>query len=194
MRALLVLALFFPAIANAGGIGVMGTFGERTQTVYYYDSSSNNAQYHQTQLVTDFGAGIELILGDRDDHITGLARGYWAQESPEHDPSKKSSLDPNNIVANWRDTPRNVGIATFGVNWGFLGDPNEWQLSVVTEMGSGFITPDHTDFLLLQGGPSFQYMIGPSLQLHADVVYGAHVRKQITHGANAYIGVRWLFD
>lgn len=194
MRAWLALALFLPSIANAGGIGVMGTFGERTQTVYYYDSSSNNAQYHQGQIVTDFGAGIELMLGDRDDHITGLARGYWIQEGPEHDPASGSTLDPNNIVANWREEPRNIGIATFGVNWGFLGDPNEWQLSVVTEMGSGFITPDHTDFLLLQGGPSFQYMIGPSMQLHADLVYGAHVRKQIQHGGNAYIGVRWLFD
>jgi hypothetical protein len=194
MRLLPVLALFAPALAHAGGIGVMGSLGERTETVYYYDSSSNNAQFRQPQIIPHFGAGLEFVLGDRDDHITGLARAYWIQEGPEHDPSKNSSIDPGSIVANWREKPRNVGIATFGVNWGFLGDPNEWQLSVISEMGAGFITGDHTDFLLLQGGPSFQYMVGPSLQVHADLTYGMRVRKQVQHGGNAYVGVRWLFD
>lgn len=190
----MLVALLATLAAHAGGIGLLGAFGGRTETVYYYDSSENFEQLSKPQLIVGMGAGVEFMLGDRDDRITGLFRAYGLREAPEKDPALTTDRDPGAIVANWREEPKLIGIGTFGVQWGILGDPNEWQFGVVTELGSGFLTPDHTEFLLIQGGPMFHYMIGPSLQLHAEVEYGVRMRKNVQHGAVAYVGARWLFD
>lgn len=192
---LLVAGSLASSQAFAGGVGLLFNGGMRTQTVYYYDSSADMAQFSQPQLVTSYGSGVEFVLGDRDDKIVGIFRGYWLQEGPERDPGATTTfVDPGNVVADWRDTPRNVGVGTFGVSWGVLGDPNKWQLTLISEAGSGFLTPDHTEYLILQGGPGFQYMIGDSVQLHAEAEYGVHFRKTMNHGPTAYLGVRYLFD
>lgn len=194
MRALVALGLLLSSSAHAGGFGLVGTVGGATETLRYYDSENDFAQYSQSQFVSNFGGGIEFIVGDRDDKILGLFRAYPMVVGPQHDPAETSSLEPGVIVAAWRDEPYTIGVGTLGLAWGVVGDPNGFQLSVMGEMGSGFLTKEHTEFFLLQGGPSVQYMVGPALQLHADLEYGLRMRKTVDHGPTAYIGARYLFD
>lgn len=46
---LLALAgLTYTTDAHAGGVGVLGTVGMRSDTVYFYDSANDMAQYRQS--------------------------------------------------------------------------------------------------------------------------------------------------
>lgn len=192
---LAILGSLVSTQAFAGGAGLIFTGGGRTDTVYYYDSSTGMSQYAQPQFIKNYGAGLEFILGDRDDRINGFFRGYWMQDGAESDPAKHTKfVDPGNVVAAWRDTSQSIGVGTFGVSWGVVGDPDKAQFVLISEAGSGFLTPDHSEYLILQGGPGFQYMLGDALQLHAEVEYGVRFRKAIEHGPTAYVGLRYLFD
>jgi hypothetical protein len=202
-------ALLATTEALAGGVGLIGTGGLHTDQVYFYDSSQSLTQFPQVQLASSFGAGAEFILGDRDDRINGLFRGYWFRDSAQKNPAEVLNSDgsvkhgevaladpvqPENVEAAVRETPRDVGAATFGVQWGLVGDPTKAQLVLITALGAGFLTNDHSEFLTGNVGVGATFVVARDFQVIADVEYSARYRKGFSHGSNAFVGVRYLFD
>jgi hypothetical protein len=195
MRAALTLAaLLSTSPAFAGGVGVLATGGVRTDTVYWYDANDEMAQIRQPQLLVLTGAGGEFLLGDRDDKILGVFRGYWLMVGPETDPAKLTSRTDAEVVANWREEPQHVGMGTVGVQWGFLGDPRKLQLNAVGSAGSGFLTSDHREFVQVELGLGGSYTFARSFQAHLSVVGTGMMRKTPAFGANVYGGIRYLID
>lgn len=193
--ALFGAALLGAAPAQAGGLGIMTTGGFFTTPVYFYDAGNNMAQVRQTQTIFTGGAGFDLTLGDPDDRIVGGFRGYWLVESAEQDPANNTStVAADDVVANWRENARHVGIASVGVNIGLIGDPDRAQMITSLYVGSGFLTPDHDEFLLAELGLGATVNITPGIQAFGTAQYSLRQRKGFKHGANAVLGVRYLFD
>lgn len=190
----LVLAAVVPLDAFAGGIGLLGTAGVHTDRVYYYDSSDDYAQYLQHQTLPNYGGGLEVVLGDRDDRLQGVFRGFYLQDSPQSDPAGSSDVPSEYVVARIRDTPRHLGIGTVGLQWGVLGQPENFMANVSVNVGAGFLTEDKTEFMVLDAGVGATYTFARNLQAHASLLYTLRFRKTATHGATAYAGVRFLFD
>jgi hypothetical protein len=206
--AFVAAALLVSSEAFAGGFGITATGGMRTDRVFFYDSSQNDAEFAQTQLAANYGAGLEFLLGDRDDRINGVFRGYWLQDAPQKNPADmvkdgevvhadvtgSEPVSPDDVVANVRDDPRNVGAASFGVQWGLVGNPTKNQLVLMTALGAGFITTDHTEFAMAQGGVGGTFTIAHDFQAFADLEYTLRYRKGFSQGVNAWVGMRYLFD
>ncbi len=204
--AALVACTVLPAQAFAGGVGIVATGGMRNDPVYFYDNtdcdaSGDCAQYKAQQLRPNVGGGLEFVLGDRDERISGVFRGYWTMEPPQVNPADNEPTDvdgnvlaPEDVTSNVRDTNRHIGLASFGAQWGLVGEPDKFQLTLITTAGAGFLTSDHTEFLFVQAGPGFTYRTSRSTQLFVDLEYMMRFRKGFTHGANAYVGMRYLFD
>lgn len=187
------LALTSPAVA--GGLGVLGTFGVHTEPVFFYDSANANEQHRLNETIPNLGTGIELVLGDRDDRILGTLRGYWMQDAAQKDPALITQTVPQaNVIAVHRDTPRNVGMASVGLQWGIIGSPDLFQLNAVGGVGSGFLTNDHTEFLFAELGVGAHYQFARSMQVFGNVLYTMRFRKGFQQGPIAYAGVRYLFD
>ena len=181
--------------ANAGGLGILTTGGFHTTPVYFYDAGNNDAQVKQSQAIYSLGAGFDLTLGDPDDRVVGGFRGYWLLDSAESDPADSTStVRPDNVIANWRDESRSIGIASVGVVFGMFGDPNGFQMTSSIYIGSGFLTPDHSEFLLAEAGVGATWNFTPGVQAFGSVQYSVRSRKGFRHGANAMLGVRYLFD
>jgi len=198
MRALVVLtASLVASPAFAGGVGVIGTGGMMTEPVYFYDKSNQFAQCRDTQLVANYGTGVEFVLGDRDDKIEGVFRGYWNQVAPEKMPSGTTGscqVASDNVVSAPRTEARNVGVGTFGVQWGIFGKPDKWQVGLVSSLGTGFLTSDRTEYLLAQGGPFATLRFGHDFEGYVELDADAHFRKEWTFGGSGQLGVRYLFD
>lgn len=200
-------ALFLAAPAQAGGVGLLLNGGLHTEDVYFY-SKVNSADptveysdvndYEQFQLVEfvpNYGGGLELILGDRDDRILGSFRLYYNQDAPQVDPATVTDeVAPANVVAAYREDPHHVGVAYIGLSWGFLGDPANFQFGASGHLGSGFLTTDHTEFLTFDLGPMVSYRFARQTVLFADLVYQGRIRKEVSHGANFFAGIRYMFD
>ena len=134
MRAIVaLLALFTITEAQAGGIGLVLNGGMHTEPVYYYsthdyntqsgnpipfESSDEYQQYETTQLLGHTGAGLEFVLGDRDDRVIGTFRVYYMQDAAQNDPTETASIEPEHVVANIRDINRGVGMGMVGISWG----------------------------------------------------------------------------
>jgi hypothetical protein len=190
---LMFLALSTPAFA--GGLGTLVSGGFHSETVYFYDKSDDNQQYQQPQLLGSVGGGLEVILGDQDDRFQGIFRGYWFMDGPQHDPATTTGLvSPQQVVAGWRDEPRHIGIATIGLQIGLIGEPSGFQVTAVGAVGSGFLTNDHTEFLVVELGGGFTHPLGRQVQLFGNVVGNMRVRKGTNFGATSYVGTRFLFD
>jgi hypothetical protein len=205
LATLIATTLLGASNAYAGGIGVVATGGAHTELVHYYSNADANGnpyanfrdydQYQLPMTLAHGGAGLELMLGDRDDKITGVLRGYYNIDAPQQDPSEVASeVAPAQVVSEHRDKANHIGIAKIGVNWGFLGDPGGFQFGVVSLVGAGFLTNDHQEFLTADIGPSVQYRMSRSTAVFADVTYTLRWRKRASHGAAAYAGFRYLFD
>src|SRR5678816_3849010 len=108
------LALFAASPAFAGGFGLVFTGGANTDQVFYYDQADNMAQHQQDQLLPLMGAGVEFVLGDKDDRIEGVFRGYWQRDMPEKDPAAHAEIAPGDVVSAIREEPRDIGVGTFG--------------------------------------------------------------------------------
>ena len=90
-------ALTLAAPAQAGGVGLLLNGGAHSENVYFYSSQnadgveySNLNDYEQFQLVEyipNYGGGVELLLGDRDQRILGSFRVYYNQDAPQADPA-----------------------------------------------------------------------------------------------------------
>lgn len=200
-------ALFVSTTAQAGGIGVLAVGGAHTEAVHYYakvdedGNPYNNIddydQYKAVQTLPSLGAGLSLMLGDRDDRITGDCRFYWMMDGAQQDPALDASgiRDPQeNVVASYRDKPRHTGMAMVGLSWGIIGNPDNFQLGAVGHIGSAFVTADHTEFLAYDIGPMASFRFARQAQLFADVVYQGRYRKTFTHSVVGFVGARYLFD
>jgi hypothetical protein len=201
----MALSLLLSGSAYAGGFGVLGTGGIHTERVYYYSNVDEDGnlykdigdydQFNMDQILIQSGAGLNLMLGDRDDKITGDARFFWMMDAAPTDPAQIDSAVPDeNVVADIRDAPKHVGIMMLGLSWGVVGNPAKAQLAVVGHVGSAFITLDHTEFLLVGLGPGFNVRLARQAQLFGDVTYQLRYRKDFQHSAAGTLGVRYLFD
>lgn len=192
LLATLATGLGFAAPAYAGGVGVFGTGGFHGDRVYYYQQNTLG-EYEQldpqNQFNLNYGGGLEVILGDKDNKILGIFRLYFQQDAPEKEPA-----DPNTYTFTYRTTPRNVGMIDAGLQFGVLGDPDKLQGNIIATLGSGFYTVDQTEFVQGEAGIGGSYMIDRHVQLAGWATGGVRYRKRIYPMTSAYLGVRYLFD
>ncbi len=208
------LVLLSSAPTHAGGVGLVGLAASHTEKVYFYDE--DGAQYSDIQLRPTTGFGLEALLGDRDDRLIGLMKFYYVtdfqakaenvQTGNVQDPT--IPLDPPNSCAQGRDgtipvlmsprpcdfTFRSIGVFTAGLQWGLYGDPTGLQINLVTSLGTGAITPDSTEFLLVEIGPGIHYVLNKKYVLHAEAVGHLRYRKSVSYGGGVNLGVRYYFD
>jgi hypothetical protein len=197
-----------PTSAHAGGVAPIVTGGFHTEKLYFYSREKDGGagavirdpnqyeRYDMTQVLGQVGSGLELMLGDRDDFIQGVFRGYWMMDTPQIDPAKSTDLvDADALVAAWRTEARHVGMGTVGIQWGIVRAASDrFKFGLSLHVGGAFLTSDHTEFLLAQGGANVNYQITRSLEFFADVNYGLRVRKTPGHGLYTTAGLRVLFD
>ena len=189
-----VVALSAATTAHAGGLGLMTTAGFHGETVYFYDAGNGMAQIKQNQNIVSPGLGFDLVLGDRDDRITGTFRGYWVRDAAQKNPADlTSTVSPENVVGAYRENPANIGVAEVGVQFGFFGSPDTIQAITTVNIGSGFLTTDHREFLTASVAAGATWTFAPTLQAHATIGYAARYRKGFNHGAQGVLGVRYLF-
>jgi hypothetical protein len=220
--AISILALTASTTATAGGLGVIVNGGFHSEDVYFYSDSvsvlnddgsladggfggtqikyqslGDYEQYKNSQLLGDVGAGFELILGDRDGKFFGTFRGYWSLETSQRDPSLTLGLDDTeqtHLVAEWREGFRHVGIGLVGITWLPIGDTSGFAAGPAAHLGAGFLTSDHTEFLIGQLGMTATYRTSRSTQLWADVNGVFRFRKVGSGGFAVNAGFRYLFD
>lgn len=202
---LLAAATLASAPAHAGGIGILGHGGIHTERVFYYsnvseggsaiDEPQNYRQFSQTQVLPQFGGGLEFILGDRDDKIIGVFRAAYNMDVAQNDPKDSAkNVASESVVADFRSKANHVGIASMGLNWGILGKTDGFIAGFSAHVGSGFLTTDHNEFFQLMVGPSINYRLARQATLFVDVQYIMRVRKDLNHGAHGVAGVRYMFD
>jgi hypothetical protein len=189
MSFLSLIATVFPTLvspAQAGGIGVLATGGVHQEAVYFYDD--NGDQFLQKQYQSNYGYGGMAILGDRDDRILGVMKFYYQADAP---PSADVGVADATLAV--RTETRQLGIATAGIQWGLLGDPNGFIFGAVTHFGAGVVTVDNTEFMVIEAGPAAHYTFG-TMQVFAEATAQARYRKGLSYGGCGYVGVRYLFD
>lgn len=190
--ALLALASLFlyARPAHAGGLGVVTTAGIHGDRVYSYDVDVNGVATQtdpENQINPNYGAGLEVVLGDKDLKVAGVFRGFYLQDAPQQEPTKGA-------IFNVRDVPRDLGIITAGLQWGVLGDPGELQMTVLGTMGAAVFTADLTGYVTAEAGVGGTWMAARRVQVAASVAGGIRYQKRFYPTANAYAGVRYLFD
>lgn len=199
-----LVALLAPASALAGGIAPIVAGGFHTEKLYFYGNNFDPAtpekplvytQYDKTQVIGNIGAGLELMLGDRDDLIQGVFRGYWSMDTPQLDPSKYGLVDVDQLVGEYRKDPRHVGMGTVGINWGVLrAAQDKFKLGISLNVGAAFLTTDHAEFLLAQAGVNGGYQVSRQLEVFVNLDYAFRFRKTVSNGFLGTAGVRVLFD
>ncbi|MEZ4316518.1 MAG: hypothetical protein R3F61_03410 [Myxococcota bacterium] len=204
--ALALFGLLASAPAFAGGVGIIGNAGFHTEKVYFYsthtldgglqiEDEANYPQVVQNQALLNTGGGIEFILGDRDDKITGVFRFFYNADSPQADPATRTSLvSADKVISTHRTKAKSTGMATMGLNWGFIGNPDNFQAGISAHIGSGFLTEDHTEFLIGQIGPTVNYRVARQVILFGDVQYAVRFRKEFSQGSLVTLGARYMFD
>lgn len=190
--------------AEAGGIGLITTAGTHSDVFYAYDLADN--QYAVRRQAPDYGMGLQMILGDGNDKYVGTARLWLQQDAAQNDDGVKAAAQDqgwkgtdeegvaNPLTYAYRDTPRNLGLATAGVQWRLWGEPLGFQLNLISNVGAGFMTGDSTEFILAQVGPGVHYTINDSIQVNAELAYEMRFRKSFSHGSTFNLGVRYLID
>jgi hypothetical protein len=195
MRPILPLLAFLvaPFPAFAGGIGVVTTAGFHGDRVYSYEVDSVGQETQndpENQFNPNYGAGLELVLGDKDLKISGVFRGYYLQDSPQGEPTMVTA----ETVSNVRSVPRDLGVLTAGLQFGVLGDPGALQLTVVGNIGAAVFTSDLSGEVMGEAGVGGTWMVARRVQAAASVTGGIRYRKRIYPTTNAFVGVRYLFD
>lgn len=204
----LVSMLALPAPALAGGLGPYLTGGFHTEPVYYYsrfvDGDANGTpirdpdayeQYKDVQIIGNAGAGLELVLGDRDDMIQGVFRGFWQMDTPQLDPSRRALIDDDALVVAFRDTLRHTGVGTVGMQFGVArAAQQKFKVSLAVHLGAGFVSGDNTLYLLAQAGTNLSYLINRTVEVYVDVNYALRVRKTLSNGMMGGLGLRVMFD
>jgi hypothetical protein len=180
----------YSADANAGGLGVVLNTGLRSDKAYYYDL--DDEQYIDKQMRPTNGFGVEMMLGDRSDPIQGLIRGSLVVDSPVKTPADAGSDD---IHPDYDElSSRKTGVMAVGIQWGIWGDPEGFQLIANSLVGTGFITPDNFEFLVVEPGFGFNYTMQERYQLNVNLAATARYRKTLSMAGNLYAGFRYMFD
>lgn len=185
-----VFGLLAAAPAHAGGLGLLGTGGMHGDRVYGYsttDTGDLKQDVPELQINANYGTGLELTLGDRDNRIVGLFRFWYLQDAAQSPPKVGE-------VYAVRTTPRDVGMFTGGLQWGIVGDPTRLQFTAVTLIGSGFLTEDFTEFALAEAGVGGTFNPTRHMQIFAEATGGIRYRKRVYPTVNGTAGVRYLFD
>ena len=187
-------ALSFAAtsVAHAGAIGAITNVGFHQENAYFYDRLDVQQEVDK-QLQFNTGFGIETLVGDKDEKIQGILRFMWMVDSPPTAPDTGDTPfaqhpDYESLSA------RHVGVLGLGVQWGILGDPMDKQLVLTSLVGSGFITTDNTEYVLLEAGVGGTYNLTQTIQATANLALTMRNRKQMSFGPNMYMGIRYLFD
>lgn len=191
LTALAALAVTASQDAHAGALGTVATAGFHQERAYYY--TRRGEQHRETQLRFNSGLGIEALVGDKDEKIQGLLRLVWMSDAQATNPDTGDELLPEHPDYDSLKN-KNSGLLALGVQWGLLGDPSDKQLVLTSLVGSGFITTDNTEYVMLEVGAGGTYNLTETLQAHANVAVTVRNRKQLSFGPNMYAGIRYLFD
>jgi hypothetical protein len=183
-----------PLSASAGGIGVIASGGIHEGRAPYY--RSDGLQGIDVQQRPNAGVGGEALLGDKDDKIQGVVRLYVLSDWPLNEPDvSNESSDYEYTWPAHEDLPiKHQGAIMVGVQWGILGDPGGFQFTATSLVGSGFATMDNLEFFMIEPGVGVTYMLNERLQAHANLAATIRYRKRVYTGANAYAGIRYMFD
>ena len=191
--AIAAAALTATQSAHAGAIGLLTTAGLHQERAYYYSPNDTTNAGVDSQLRPNMGVGIEAIVGDKDEKVQGILRMGMLQDSPPLEPDTGNVKNAIYPPAHLQD-PRRVGILGLGVQWGLLGDPTGTQLTVNSVIGTGFITTDNTEFLLVEAGVGGTHNLTSRLQANVTLAGTMRYRKHMSLGPNVYAGIRYLFD
>jgi hypothetical protein len=185
------LALTAASVAHAGAVGGLVTSGMHQERAYFYSRQLD--QSIEKQMRSNYGLGIEALVGDKDEKIQGILRFMWMVDAPPKSPDMSEV-----VLAQSPDyegmSPNHIGVLGLGVQWGLLGDPTEKQLVLTTLVGSGFITRDNTEYALAEIGIGGTYNLSSTVQATANMAVTARLRKHGALGPNMYLGMRYLFD
>ncbi len=198
-RFTLAAAALAPAVlastpAHAGGLGLFGTGGVHQARAYYY--RSDGLQGVDSQLRPNYGFGGELLLGDKDDRVQGLARFSTLTDAPllEPDTSGEDQAYEYTYPAAHEEPAVTNGVMMVGVQWGLLGDPSGMQLVLNSLAGTAFATPANLEYVQLQLDIGGTYTINDRIQPYAFASVAGRYRKRVAMTENVIIGVRYLFD
>ena len=180
--------------AHAGGLGVFGVGGIHETRAYYY--RDDGLQGIDNQLRPNYGFGGELVLGDKDDRVQGLARFYMLADAPTNEPdtSGESSDYEYTYPAYADEGVTQNGLMMVGVQWSLLGDPSGLQLVLNSLGGSAFATPSNLEYVQLQIDVGGTYLISDRIQPFAFVSMAGRYRKRVSLTENVFVGVRYMFD
>ena len=190
------LALLSPSVADAGGVGITMGAGVHQDRAYYY--RDDGAQGIDKQTPTNTGIGAELLLGDRDDRIIGLVRGYVNHDAALSNPDPAALGEDMSYDYVFPDVEsqggRNVGVASVGIQWSLWGDPTGFQLIANSLVGSGFWTVDNLEYALFEAGVGVTYTMNERFQLMGSLDATARYRKRFDLGADVWVSGRYMFD
>ena len=179
--------------AHAGALGLTGSAGIHQQRAYYYAPGETRNAGIDSQMRPNYGVGLEAIVGDKDEKVQGILRLGFLQEEPTTEPDTGGIKNAVYPAAHLED-PRRVGTLGLGVQWGVLGDPSGTQMTITSIVGTGFITTDNTEFLLVEAGVGGTHNLTSSLQATANIMASMRHRKHMSFGPNVYAGLRYMFD
>ena len=189
--ALLGTALCASTVAYGGAIGLQTSAGLHQERAYYYSQSGEQGIDNQTR--PNMGVGLEAMVGDKDEKVQGLLKISWVQDSP---PNKPETDGVSNAI--YPDAhlqgPSHVGVLGLGIQWGVLGDPAGTQMNITSVVGSGFLTTDNTEFVMIEAGVGGTHNLTETIQLTGTTAFTMRYRKGASFGPNAYLGIRYLFD
>ena len=191
LTALAALAMTAGQTAHAGAIGTVATAGFHQERAYYY--TRQGEQHRETQLRFNSGLGIEALVGDKDEKIQGILRFLWMSDAQATTPDTGDTILPEHPDYESLKN-KNTGVLGLGVQWGLLGDPSDKQLVLTSIVGSGFITTDNTEYVMLEVGAGGTYNLSETLQANANLALTVRNRKHLSFGPNMYAGIRYLFD
>ena len=184
-----------PTTADAGGVGVTLSGGFHQDRAYYYNEDGD--QGIDTQLPMNSGYGGELLLGDRDDRVIGIVRGYVARDAALKNPDPKA-LGEDSGDYTFPDVeaagPTVRGAASVGIQWGIWGDPNGFQLIATSLIGSQFWTIDNLETAVFQAGVGATYTVNERYQFAATVDATSRFRKRFYWGSDVWVSARYMFD
>ena len=150
-------------------------------------------EHRETQLRFNSGLGIEALVGDKDEKIQGILRFLWMSDAQATTPDTGDTILPEHPDYESLKN-KNTGVLGLGVQWGLLGDPSDKQLVLTSIVGSGFITTDNTEYVMLEVGAGGTYNLSETLQANANLALTVRNRKHLSFGPNMYAGIRYLFD
>ena len=190
-NALVGLAVCAQSTAFAGTIGLQTMAGLHQERAYYYSQSGEQGIDNQSR--PNFGLGLETLVGDKDEKVQGLMRLSWMQDAAPKKPDTGGIADAD-IPPAFEQGARHVGVLGLGVQWGVLGDPSGTQMNITSIVGSGFLTNDNTEFVMLEVGVGGTHNLSEMLQLTGTLAGTMRYRKHMSFGPSANIGIRYLFD